>query len=353
METKVFNPTISIIIPCGNMASGLIRSLRSVERQTLPMEEMELILVDDVSTDASIAIMTDFAERHPDNVTVIEHKLKAGMGSAANLALTYAGGEYVTFLQGGDILYDNACERMIALAKKNDLDILQTIYDKVDLDGNESRVEGSAMYGLFDLSDPELRKELLIRDIMTLDCRSKLFRRDLLVRVRSSFAEGVGYAEPKFVYPLLLNAGRVGTADLLTHCVCERELSSEGDIWRRNLEWLERPKFELQLLYWLKQRPELFLAFKDEILYHFFRCFYLEPIYITASTDAPITGYDYEWMRLTAHAELADAGDNPYMNGGDLAILIRNLGHSFLEDDVSLADYLESIRLTFESVFGV
>ena len=45
--------------------------------------------------------------------------------------------------------------------------------------------------------------------------------------------------------------------------------------------------------------------------------------------------------------ELDGNRDNPYMNGGDLAILISNLNHSFLDNDIALEDYLEKIRLTF------
>ena len=348
MQTETFNPTISIIIPCHNVAGELLKSLRSIEKQTMPMEQMEIILVDDASTDATMAIMRDFADQYEDNVTVIAHKEKAGTGSALNLAITYAQGEYVMFLCGGDHLEKDACEKMVSAAKKNGLDILQTAYCLVHTDGRTELVEGTSMFGAFDLTDAELRKEFLVRDIMTLDCRNKLFRRDLLVRVRSSFAEGVGYAEPKFVYPLLLKAAKVGTAKQITHYIVEQPPSGAGDIWRRNLELIERPKFELQLLFWLKHRPELFDAFKDEILYNFFRRFYLRPLYITASSDAPITGYDYEWMRNVVLTELADNKDNPYMNGGDLAILIKNLEHSFLDDDVSLSDYLEKIRLTFE-----
>ncbi len=347
MQTTTFDPIVSIIIPCYNEAKHILPCLHSIENQTMAMEHLDIILADDASTDATMAIIKDFADRYPNSVTALMQKDHAGMGATKNLALSYAQGRYVMFVSGDDLLEKDACERMVALAEKNGLDILQSAYRSIAPDGTESDILGTSMFGAFDLSDVELRKEFLVREIMTLDCTGKLFRRDLLVRARSTFAEGVGYAETKFVYPLLLLAGKVGTSQLVSRTVHAKPAPVTENLWERNLWFMERPKFEIQMLFWLKQRPELFATYKDEILYNFFQRFYFEPIMIAATTDAPITGYDYEWMRLTILGELDGNRDNPYMNGGDLAILISNLNHSFLDNDIALEDYLEKIRLTF------
>ena len=344
MQTAVFDPKISIIIPCYNVARNLLPCLHSIEKQSMSMEKLDIILADDASTDATMAIIKDFAERYPDNVTALMQKNHAGKGATRNLALSYAQGEYVMFLNGDDRLAEDACERMISLAEKNDLDILQTAYQSVAPDGTMEMVLGTNMFGAFDLTDVELRKEFLVRDIMTLDSGNKLYRRDLLVRSRSTFAEGVAYEETKFNYPLLLLAAKVGTSRICTHFLTRHPAPVTENLWEKNLWFMERPKFEIQLLFWLKQRPALFETYKDEILYNFFRRFYFEPILIAA---APITGYDYEWMRLSILGELAGSENNPYMNGGDVAILIKNLQHSFLDNDIALEDYLEKIRLTF------
>ncbi len=346
MQTASLDPVISIIIPCYNVAEYLLTCLRSIEAQTMSMEQMDIIFADDASTDATMAIIKDFADRHKDQVTVLQHKRHAGPGAAKNLALSYAQGKYVMFLNGEDCLAEDACERMVTIAEKNGLDILQTSYKIVSEEGEEL-VPGSPMFGSFDLTDDELRKEFLVRDIMTLDCKSKLFSRDMLVRARSSFAEGVGYEETKFVYPLFLLAGKVGTSKQVTHLIRWFAEAKTDILWERNLWFIERPKHEMQLLLWLKQHKALFETFKDEILFNFFRRFYLAPLYLTATTDAPITGYDYEWMRITLLDELKGNENNPYMNGGDLEILIRNLGHSFMDDDIALENYLEQIKATF------
>ncbi len=84
--------TVSIIVPVYNAEKYLDRCLNSLVHQTL--QDIEIILVNDGSTDGSAAILQKYAEQHPGLIRLF-HKENGGQGSARNLALEYADGEYI------------------------------------------------------------------------------------------------------------------------------------------------------------------------------------------------------------------------------------------------------------------
>lgn len=96
-------PTVSIIIIFFNAAKFLEDAIESVFTQTL--REWELLLVDDGSTDASVAIAFRHVQLHPDRVRYLQHSghINRGMSASRNLGLTYARGDFVAFLDADDV----------------------------------------------------------------------------------------------------------------------------------------------------------------------------------------------------------------------------------------------------------
>ena len=82
-------PKVSIIIPVYQVENFLERAVDSALAQTL--EEKEIILVDDGSTDSSPAICDRYAQEHPDQIRVI-HQENAGLGMARHAAYSWGGG---------------------------------------------------------------------------------------------------------------------------------------------------------------------------------------------------------------------------------------------------------------------
>lgn len=91
-------PKISVIVPIFNSEKYLSRCIHSVLRQTY--EDLELILIDDGSTDCSSAICDDFA--NIDARVRVVHKENGGVSSARNLGMEIASGEWVTFVDSDD-----------------------------------------------------------------------------------------------------------------------------------------------------------------------------------------------------------------------------------------------------------
>ena len=139
---------LSIVIPVYNTEVWLKKCLDSL----LPKDaecsgtgagesrELELICVNDGSTDGSGAILQDYARRYPSFLTVIETP-NGGLGHARNTGLEAAGGEYVLFVDSDDCLAPGAVEEMLALLKRNpgvDAVVFDLVY--VDEAGKELRV---------------------------------------------------------------------------------------------------------------------------------------------------------------------------------------------------------------------
>ena len=105
---------ISVIIPVYNVDGYLQRCLQSLEEQTI-FDRLEIVLVDDGSTDASGALCDEFAARH-ENVRVF-HKSNGGVSAARNDGIERATGNYYLFLDSDDFLRADACELLAKTAQ--------------------------------------------------------------------------------------------------------------------------------------------------------------------------------------------------------------------------------------------
>lgn len=118
MTTSPDSPKISVIVPVYNAEKYLRECLDSVVNQTL--REIEIICVDDGSTDGSTKILAEYAARDP-RVRVITQK-NAGVGNARNAGILAAGGEFVFFADSDDLLPDaDVLKTLFACAKRENV----------------------------------------------------------------------------------------------------------------------------------------------------------------------------------------------------------------------------------------
>jgi glycosyltransferase involved in cell wall biosynthesis len=103
------NPLVSIIIPCFNAADTIAEAIGSALAQTY--RPVEVIVVDDGSTDNSAAVVQEFgSEVHYERIP------NSGVSAARNIGLRIAGGELIQFLDADDLLHPQKLERMAPLA---------------------------------------------------------------------------------------------------------------------------------------------------------------------------------------------------------------------------------------------
>lgn len=107
---------ISVIIPVYNCEEYLEECLKSVAQQTL--KDLQVVLIDDGSSDGSSEICKQFVERYP--FFEYHYQTNKGPGAARNLGLDYAKGEYIGFIDSDDWIDSNMYDLMFNTAKQND-----------------------------------------------------------------------------------------------------------------------------------------------------------------------------------------------------------------------------------------
>lgn len=117
----MINPKVSVIVPVYNGAAFLRRGLDNLVCQTL--KDIEIICVNDCSTDNSLDILQDYAHKDK-RFKIMNMSQNGGQGKAKNAALENASGEYIMFMDQDDWLETDACELAYNQAHRNGNDLV-------------------------------------------------------------------------------------------------------------------------------------------------------------------------------------------------------------------------------------
>ncbi|MGC5342523.1 glycosyltransferase family 2 protein [Streptomyces sp. AM 4-1-1] len=177
-------PDVSVIIGAYNAMPYLVRCLESVEAQTLGAERMEIVAVDDGSTDGTGEYLEEFAARTSIPTRVVRQANSGGPSGPRNTGLGLARGRYVFFLDADDYFGDEALERMVAMGDRARTDV---VLGKIE---GVNRGAAKSMW-----KETVERADLYTSNIKFTLSAQKLFRRELLVRLGMSFDEGLRTGE--------------------------------------------------------------------------------------------------------------------------------------------------------------
>ncbi|CAL9574681.1 hypothetical protein SUDANB105_04897 [Streptomyces sp. enrichment culture] len=177
-------PDVSVIIGAYEAMPYLVECLASVEAQTIGPGRLEVIAVDDGSTDGTGECLEEFAARAPMAVTVIRQENSGGPSGPRNVGLGKAAGRYVFFLDADDRLGPEALERMVAMADRNGTDVVLGRVEGVN------RTAPKSMWGrTLD------RTDVFSSNIKFTLSAQKLFRREFLERHGMRFDESLWTGE--------------------------------------------------------------------------------------------------------------------------------------------------------------
>ena len=121
MGKPMNSPKISIIIPVYNVEKYLAECLDSCVNQTL--KDIEIICVDDGSTDNSYKILEEYQQKDP-RIRIFRHEVNKKQGAARNKGLEIATGEYIWFVDSDDYIDTKACQILYDAIKEFDVDML-------------------------------------------------------------------------------------------------------------------------------------------------------------------------------------------------------------------------------------
>lgn len=200
-------PKISIILPVYNVGKYLRQSLDSLINQTL--EDIEMICVNDGSTDDSAQILDEYSKKDP-RIKVI-HKENAGTGAARNDGLKIARGECIGFVDPDDWVKDTMFERLYGIIKEHNADIAMCMPD-----GYNEGKQVFQTFGYFVDDNFVKVKEKVEFNWMEISPFSypmciwnKLYKKELIDKHNIEFAEGLDFEDHKLIFKSLLTANKV------------------------------------------------------------------------------------------------------------------------------------------------
>lgn len=191
-------PKVSIIVPIYNVEKYLERCINSLIGQTL--DDIQIILVNDGSTDSSGKIAKEYAIKHQDKIMYLE-KENGGLSDARNYGLPYATGEYIAFLDSDDYIDKEAYKAMYDKAKQENADYLECdfIWEYPNKLKEDKRV------------DYKNKKEMLA--FVRVVAWNKLIKREVIEKNKLEFPKGLRYEDVEFTYKLIPHLNKVSYID--------------------------------------------------------------------------------------------------------------------------------------------
>lgn len=262
---------VSVVVPCYNAAEYLDKCINQLLCQTIGMENIEIILVDDASVDQGETknLIQDYEQRFPETITAVFLKENMRQGGARNAGVACAGGEYLIFCDADDWLLEETLKHTYDAAKTYDADVVAFSRKNVNVRDICVELEKGDKDELFELDTEEKRRAFLLDTRETgFSSQNKLFRLSLIKENQITFVEHLVMEEPSFSLPVRLYAKRYYYLDERLY-ICY--LSSESTL--RSHNWESRKWDNLQV--WITILEELecrgmLRKYQKEIEYLFF-----------------------------------------------------------------------------------
>ena len=191
-------PKVSIIVPIYNVEKYLERCIESLVGQTL--ENIQIILVNDGSTDNSGKIAKEYATKNQDKIMYLE-KENGGLSDARNYGIPYATGEYIAFLDSDDYIDKEAYKEMYNKAKQENADYVEC--DFVWEYPNKLKEDKQIEY--------KNKKEMLA--FVRVVAWNKLIKREIIEKNNLRFPKGLRYEDVEFTYKLIPHLTKVSYVD--------------------------------------------------------------------------------------------------------------------------------------------
>lgn len=182
-------------MPVYNVDKYIRKCLDSLINQTL--RDIEIIIVNDGSTDTSQAIIDDFVKRYPIKVTSLI-KENGGLSDARNYGIPYCAGEYIAFVDSDDYVDVTMYEKMYSEAKRIDADIVTSDY-YVTYPSSKIKVKSRSFIS---------NKDMFMDPLAA--AWNKIYKKSLLINTGILFPKGLIYEDTEFFCKLIPYINKCG-----------------------------------------------------------------------------------------------------------------------------------------------
>lgn len=308
---------LSVIIPCYNAVSYLPRLMDSLLRQTLDIGEMEIICVNDASTDETYQELLGYEKRCPESLMVINLPQNGRQGAARNIGLSYASGVYVGFVDADDYIEPDMFEKLLKQAEKYDLDMAGGLVchhenGKETVMPNHLRTDGPVR-----VESPQDRMELILHG----NCGgivSKIYKKALLEMHQLYFPEGTYYEDNYWLPLVCLYVDSYLIMDEVVYHYIDHPSSTTNQ--RNEQAMSDRLNMEVQKLHAYVQRG-FFKQYYPGIEALFCRSYYVDTLLSIFTLFGEVPMHFYEEMKTELTALFPRCMENTMLQENDKELL--------------------------------
>lgn len=195
---------VSIIVPVYNVEKYIKKCLTSLVNQSY--SNIEIICVNDGSTDKSLNIILEYKELYSGIIKII-NKTNGGLGDARNAGLLKAQGEFIIFIDSDDWIEENTIEMMVENICENNSDIVVCGLRRVDEEGNELSNEQNNLQPIYD----SFRSLVNIAPAAW----NKMYRRKLFVENNILYPVGLWYEDLPTTSKLFMCSNKITSINVI------------------------------------------------------------------------------------------------------------------------------------------
>lgn len=216
---------ITLVIPIYNSGKYLEYLLESVIRQTLDFKDVQVVMVDDCSTDNSRVIMDKYEKKYDNFFSIKLNRNHKVAGTARNAGIEIAKGKYLMFSDADDFFIKDSFEKMYNEIEEKNADFVTANYINTDEDGTlwDKPIFDKQKYTNFKLSITDYDKSFFI---LNSSACNKIFRTDFVYKHNIRFLEGVPAEDAYFTTSCFMKSSTVYYINDVMYCYRQRNKNS-------------------------------------------------------------------------------------------------------------------------------
>jgi len=259
---------ISVIVPIYNVEEFIEEAIQSVIKQSIGFENIQLLLIDDCSTDRSGEIAQKYSKKY-ENIIYYKLSKNSGMaGKPRNIGINIATGKYLMFLDPDDYYLSDACQKMYDCIEKENVKFVTSNLKDVDIDGNDlnnvhidPKIYPSQKFTITDIR--------LALKVMKHSCPVKIILREFILEHKICFLESIPAEDAYFTSEMFLIAKEAFFQSEPILCYRRRTVGNVSETNKLN------ERFFLRMIKANKEIYKLFQKHKED---NYYRYYYIDTV---------------------------------------------------------------------------
>lgn len=266
-----YKPVLSVIVPCYNVEAYVERCIQSILHQTIGLDKMEILLVNDASTDHTLDILKNYEKQYPQNIHVIDLEQNAGLSHARNVGIKHASTEYIAFVDSDDWIQPEMYEDLYVNGIAQGCDLAMCGFKRcVEYPDRQIQSE-EAECGIVAIQGEDIRSIVLGEYRMNVYAWNKIYKKSDFIKWEIFYPEGLCYEDNYVGFLMMFVCKKIYITEKKYYCW----FKNTGSITGQNKNILDRIQVQKYLLEKTK-RMGFYEPFADIIDYNFFEKVFVE-----------------------------------------------------------------------------